>query len=63
LGVRVAALIVVAAAGVNLLLAGPGEILPVEIYRWVWVDVIGVAAWPIGDFITIGVGAIVANWI
>jgi hypothetical protein len=59
--VRLVGLALVIAGGLNLILVE--WVLPVVIYRGVWVEVAGVAAWPLGDFLAIGVGAAVAHFV
>jgi len=59
--IRLCGLVLVVAGGLNLLLAE--SVLPFVIYRAVWVDLAGVPAWPLGDFLAIGVGAVVAHFV
>ena len=61
--VRLAGLALVVAGGLNLLFGSQGAILPVATYRGVWTSLTGVAAWPLGDAVAIGVGAAVANFL
>ena len=59
--IRLCGLVLVVAGGINLLLAE--SVLPFVIYRGVWVGLAGVPAWPLGDFLAIGVGAVVAHFV
>jgi len=59
--VRLVGIALVVIAGSNLLLAE--SIWPVVVYRNVWVAATGAPAWPVGDFVAIGVGAAVAHFL
>jgi hypothetical protein len=61
--VRLAGLALVVAGGLNLLVGVDGGVLPVLLYRGLWVHHVGVAAWPVADAVAIGVGAAVANFV
>jgi len=52
---------VVVAGGLNLILVD--AVWPVVIYRDAWVAATGAPAWPVGDFVAIGVGAVVAHFL
>jgi hypothetical protein len=56
--VRLVGIALVVIAGANLLLAD--SIWPVVVYRDAWVALAGIPAWPLGDFLAIGVGAAIA---
>jgi hypothetical protein len=59
--VRLVGLAIVIAGGLNLLLAE--SILPVVIYRGLWVDAVGGSAWPLADVVAIAVGAAIAHFL
>jgi len=61
--VRLAGLTLVVAGGLNLLFGYGGSVLPVEIYRGLWVTWTGMAAWAVGDAVAIGVGAAIAHFV
>jgi hypothetical protein len=63
LGFRLCGLALVIAGGLNLLIGFPESILPVTIYRGLWLEYTGISAWPLGDLIAIGVGAAIANFV
>ena len=63
LAIRLVGIVLVIAGGANLLVGASGSLLPVAIYRGVWTSLSGVAAWPLGDAVAIGVGAAVANFV
>jgi len=59
--VRLVGIALVIVAGTNLLL---GEsIWPVVVYRDAWTAASGAPAYPLGDFVAIGVGAAVAHFL
>jgi hypothetical protein len=59
--VRLVGIALVIIAGSNLLL---GEsIWPVVVYRDLWATATGAPAYPVGDFVAIGVGAAVAHFV
>jgi len=59
--VRLVGIALVIVAGSNLLLAE--SIWPVVVYRDAWSAATGAPAWPVGDFVAIGVGAAVAHFL
>jgi len=59
--VRLLGIALVIIAGSNLLLAD--SVWPVVVYRDAWTAASGAPAWPVGDFVAIGVGAAVAHFL
>jgi len=59
--VRLVGIALVIIAGSNLLLAE--SIWPVVVYRDLWATTTGAPAYPLGDFVAIGVGAAVAHFL
>ena len=59
--VRLVGIALVIIAGSNLLLAE--SIWPVVVYRDLWATTTGAPAYPVGDFVAIGVGAAVAHFL
>jgi len=53
--VRLVGIAFVVVAGANLLFAD--SVWPVVVYRDAWAAATGAPAWPVGDFVMIGVGA------
>jgi len=59
--IRLVGIALVVAGGLNLILVD--AVLPVGVYREAWVALAGIPAWPVGDFVAIGVGAAVAHFL